>query len=129
MKLRTIKVRVKSEEAYWKGQVRRLRRVEKAAAGPTLVRVSGTELVFASLADMARALTPKRLDLMRLIRKHRPASIRELAHLAGRDAKNVMGDVQVLENLGFVESEGERRARCRRALRSDIGRIEVQVAI
>ena len=129
MKVRTIKVRVQSEEAYWKGQVRRVRRVEKAAREQQPVRVSGTELVFASLADMARALTPKRLDLLRLIRKHRPASVRELAHLAGRDAKNVLGDVAVLENLGFVESTGERRARYRRALRSDIGRIEVQVAI
>lgn len=46
-------------------------------------------LVFGSLAEMARALTPRRLELLGLIRRHQPESVRELAARAHRDMKNV----------------------------------------
>ena len=93
------------------------------------MRIHGTELVFASLADMAQALTPKRLELLRLIRRHQPSSVRELAQLAGRDLKNVLADVKALETLGLVKSEGKQKERHRKALHTDFGRIEVHVEL
>lgn len=129
MRVCRVKVRVESEDAYWKGQVQRLQEMGKALRAGKNARVQGTELVFASLTDMARTLTPKRLDLLRLIRRHQPSSVRELAQIAGRDLKNVLADVKALETLGLIESEGEQKERHRKALRTDIGRIEVHVEL
>ncbi len=129
MRVCRVKVRVEPEDAYWKGQVQRLKEIEKTLHAGKRVRVQGTELVFASLADMAQALTPKRLDLLRIIRRHQPSSVRELAQIAGRDLKNVLADVKALETLGLVESEGEQKERHRKPLRTDFGRIEVHVEL
>ena len=129
MRVCRVKVRVEPEDAYWKGQVQRLKEMEKTLHADKRVRVQGTELVFASLADMAQALTPKRLDLLRLIRRHQPSSVRELAQIAGRDLKNVLADVKALETLGLVESKGEQKERHRKPLRTDFGRIEVHVEL
>ena len=129
MRVCRVKVRVEPEGAYWKGQVQRLKEIEKTLHTGKRVRVQGTELVFASLTDMAQALTPKRLDRLRLIRRHQPSSVRELAQIAGRDLKNVLADVKALETLGLVESEGEQKERHRKPLRTDFGWIEVHVEL
>jgi len=129
MKVCRVKIRVESEDAYWKDREQRLREMEKTLHTSKRVRVQGSELVFASLADMAQALTPKRLDLLRLIRRHQPSSVRELAQIARRNLKNVLADVKALETLGLVESEGEQRERHRKPLRTDFGRIEVHVEL
>lgn len=129
MRVCRVKVRVEPENTYWKGQVQRLKEIEKSLREGKRPQVRGSELVFASLEDMAQALTPKRLDLLRLIRRHQPSSVRELAQIAGRDPKNVLADVKTLETLGLIESEGEQKERHRKALRTDVGRIEVHVEL
>jgi len=101
MRVCRVKVRVESEDAYWKGQVQRLKDLEKTIHTGGPARIQGTELVFASLTDMARTLTPKRLDLLRFIRHYHSSSVRELAQIAGRDLKNVLADVKALETLGY----------------------------
>ena len=123
-----VKVRVEPEDVYWKSQMQRLQAREKARCTGKQVRVQGTELVFASLVDMAKTLTPQRLELLRLIRRHQPSPVRELAHLAGRDLKNVLADIKALETLGLIASEGEQKERHRKALRTDFGRIEADFA-
>ena len=127
MKVCRVKIKVEPEAEYWKGQQRRLERAEKAIKAGKYPRVVGTELVFASLTDMARALTPKRLETLRLIRRHRPSSVRELAATAHRDLKNVLADVKALEALGLIETEGRGAERHRKAPRTNLSRIEVQV--
>jgi predicted transcriptional regulator len=129
MKVCRVKVKIEPEDMYWQGQIQRFKDVEKVQSEGKRVRVEGTELVFASLTDMAQALTPKRLDLLRLIRRHHPSSVRELAQLAGHDPKNVQTDIKALETLGLVVSEGEQKERHRKALRTDFGRIEVHVEL
>jgi predicted transcriptional regulator len=59
---------------------------------------------FTSLeAEAARkVLTPRRLELLRAIRRDRPASISQLAQLLGRDFKNVHADVTALTRYGLV---------------------------
>ena len=50
-------------------------------------------LSFPSLAEMAHTLTPKRLELLRLIRRHRPQPVPQLASLAGRDIKKMLAQI------------------------------------
>lgn len=129
MKVCRVRIRVRPEDEYWRGQVQRLQDVEASIQKRRRVRVEGSELVFASLIDMARALTPKRLDTLRLVRRNRPSSVRELAQIAGRDIKNVLADVKALEALGLIETEGSGKERHRKAPRTEFGRIDVQVEL
>jgi predicted transcriptional regulator len=129
MRICRVKVRVEPEDTYWRGQVQRLQELEKARRTGKQVQVRGAELVFASLLDMAKTLTPQRLELLCLIRWQQPSSVRELAYMAGRSPKNVFADIKALETLGLMGSEGEQKERRRKALRTDLERLEVQIEL
>lgn len=58
---------------------------------------------FQSLDQLRKFLTPKRLELLRVIRHKKPRSIYELAKLVERTPENVNTDIKFLEHLGFVE--------------------------
>lgn len=62
-------------------------------------------LYFTSFEVFRRALTPKRLELLRLIKTQKPRSINELARIAKRDVKNVADDVKYLRQIGLVETK------------------------
>lgn len=57
---------------------------------------------FVSLEAMRRVLTPKRLELLRMIREKHPKSFYELAHISNRDLKNVQEDVNLMARIGLV---------------------------
>ena len=59
---------------------------------------------FTSLEAARNLLTPERVKLLRLIRQRRPASLYELAQLAGRDLKNVHEDIDLLERHGLLHT-------------------------
>jgi predicted transcriptional regulator len=65
----------------------------------------GEWLYFSQVREMGKVLTPKRLELLKTIRDHRPGSVRALAELTGRNVKNVAEDLGLLASLGLVEME------------------------
>jgi predicted transcriptional regulator len=75
----------------------------KAVAAGRVVKPKRRRLFFTSPDALRRFLTPKRIDLIHLIRQHHPASIHELATLAQRDFKRVYEDVQALAETGLLE--------------------------
>jgi predicted transcriptional regulator len=62
-----------------------------------------TGVFFTSFEAFRKALTPKRLDLLRIIKTKKPSSINELARIAKRDIKNIADDVKYLEQIGLIE--------------------------
>jgi predicted transcriptional regulator len=85
----------------------------KAAAAGKKVKSKGHRLFFTSPEALRRFLTPKKLELIRLIRKRHPSSINELAALAHRDFKRVYQDVRSLTDAGMVDltkKEGRKTA-------------------
>jgi predicted transcriptional regulator len=60
-------------------------------------------IIFTSLAAVAKALSPARLELLGAILKGKPESIYALAKAVERDFKNVYSDVKVLAEIGLVE--------------------------
>ncbi len=75
----------------------------KSVAAGKKVRPKGHRLFFTSPEALRRFLTPKRLELIRLVRKRRPSSINELAVLARRDFKRVYEDIMSLSKAGLVD--------------------------
>lgn len=60
---------------------------------------------FTSFEAFRKALTPKRLELLHIIKTRKPASINELARMAKRDVKNIADDVNYLERIGLIEKK------------------------
>jgi predicted transcriptional regulator len=60
---------------------------------------------------MRKVFTPKRIELLQVIRQERPASIYALAKITGRDLRNVQDDVSILARLGLVSLSRGKHAR------------------
>ena len=75
----------------------------KAVAARKRVRPKGRRLFFTSPEALRRFLTPKRLELIRLIRRRHPTSINELATFAHRDFKRVYEDIKHLVEAGLLD--------------------------
>jgi predicted transcriptional regulator len=62
------------------------------------------EITFENAAEMARLLTPARIDLFECV-KQRALPMKDLAASLKRDVRAVSRDVSALEKYGIVESE------------------------
>ena len=65
-------------------------------------KVRERHVTFEDLPALLNALTPKRLELLREVRREPAASVRVLASRLGRDYKRVHGDVEALSAVGLV---------------------------
>ena len=106
MKPRKIHVVVKPWKEVWEEEKKIARRLDHEERDP---HWSQDTLYFTSLEELRQVLTDRRLELLRLIHKERPESIKALATLAGRDFKNVNTDVHLLARLGLIDL-GEEKA-------------------
>jgi predicted transcriptional regulator len=73
-------------------------------------QVQETHVTFLNLQTMLDTLSPRRLELLRHVRQHGAANVRELAQTLGRDDKNVHQDVAVLEFAGLLVRDGRKLA-------------------
>ena len=77
----------------------------KAAEKGRTVRATN-RVYFQDWNILCAVLTPKRLELLRHLRRSPEGGVRPLARALGRDVKRVHEDVTALANLGFI-SRGE----------------------
>ncbi|MBI4402516.1 MAG: hypothetical protein HY537_00050 [Deltaproteobacteria bacterium] len=99
MALKTIRIQLKSVDEALDDAVNVMKAIQK---GKRVKAVKGE--YFENLEAVRKILTENRLLLLRLIRKYKPQSVSELARLAKRDFKHVYGDVELLQDLGLIES-------------------------
>jgi len=105
LKAKIIKVGIKDMQAALDGFVEA---GEASLRKGKVKKESG--IYFTSVQAFRKALTPKRLELLRIIREQEPPSIHRLARLAKRNIKNVSEDVKFLVQVGLVQmKEAERR--------------------
>lgn len=89
------------------------------ATGRTLPAVE--RLSFADLPLLLKSLSPARWQLLVVLRKEGPMSVRALAKRLGRDYKNVHTDVAQLIGLQVIERTGQALVRVPwDALRADL---------
>lgn len=97
---------------------------EALARGEAVKEESG--IYFTSMEAFRKALTPKRLELLHLIKTARPTSINQLAKIAHRNIKNIAEDVNYLVQIGLVETKEE--GRCL-APRVEYDEISLKIAV
>lgn len=102
MEIKKIKIGIKTEQEALKEFADTFK---KATAGDKLKRKRG--VFFENINALRMFITPKRIELIRTIRKKRPQSTYELAQLVGRDVKSVMNDLTALKSLGLVTLKKE----------------------
>jgi len=117
IEIESLEAGVKDFKAAWKA----------GAAGQPVTPRQGT--YFTSLEAARKVLTPKRLELLRAIRRNRPASVSQLAQLVGRDFKNVYGDVQTLAQCGLVSLTARRTGRRTTVPRVPFSVLEFRIAV
>ena len=109
MKVRKVKFAIRSTGDVLKEAAETM----KSVARGKRVKPKSRRLFFTSPEALRRFLTPKKLELIRLIRERHPGSINELATLAHRDFKRVYEDVMSLVGTGLVDlrkDKGRRKA-------------------
>ena len=104
MKVKKIKVGIKSIEDVLEDTANVMKKLER---GEKVKKE--TAIYFTSLEVFRKALTPKSLELLHIIKKEKPSSINELARVSGRNIKNVSDDLKFLEQAGFVVIEAGKR--------------------
>ncbi len=106
MKIKKVRIGIKSVKDALEDAKEVMKKLER---GERLKPVREPEIYFADFEVFRKALTPKRLELMHLIRTKKPSSINELARTAKRDVKNVADDLKYLEQIGLVETKETKR--------------------
>ena len=86
------------------------------------------EVVLQREEDLQRLLSPKNIELLRIIARDEPTSIRNLCRRADRDIRQVHDNLGELETLGLVEFEQSGRAKRPRVWYDDI-EIEVSIGV
>jgi len=99
MKVRRLRIRIRDFDETLDEAVETV----KAVSTGKKVKPKGHRLLFTSPEALRRFLTPKKIELIRLIRKRHPNSINELAALAHRDFKRVYEDVMSLREAGLLD--------------------------
>lgn len=102
MKVKKVKIGIKSVQDVFRGVKETVSRIDQ---GECLKPVKGPEIYFTNFEVFRKALTPKRLELLHVIKTLKPSSINELARMAKRDVKNVADDVKYLEQIGLIETK------------------------
>ena len=84
--------------------------------------VKETHLTFFSLEDMVATLSPKRLELLKHLRRHPATSISALAKTLGRDYKRIHADVSALAHAGLI-------VRDEKGIRAPYGNVHAAVSL
>lgn len=84
---------------------------------------------FQSLNQFRKFLTPKRLELLRVIKHQKPESIYELSKLVKRTPENVNTDIKFLEQLGFLDTTKVKEVRQRVVPEVDYNKMRIEISI
>ncbi|MDO8740072.1 MAG: hypothetical protein Q7J54_00685 [Candidatus Woesearchaeota archaeon] len=100
MKIKNITVEVKPLKDVLKEAAEAMSEVRK---GKSIKARKG--LSFGSVESFREFFTPRRIELLQVIRHKHPKSIYELAKLTNRDIKSTAVDIKILEKYGLIDTK------------------------
>lgn len=124
MKIRKVKIGIKSVKEILEDFVQAGEAIER---GEKVKQEKG--VYFESIEGFRKALTTKRLQLLRLIKEKHPESLQELARLAKRDMKAIVTDIEILEELGLVDMKRKKTGRRLSTPTVGYDMIDLQIAV
>ena len=124
MKVKKVKIGIKSVREALKDFVAAGTAIER---GEKVKKEKG--VYFENIEGFRKALTPKRLELLHLIKEKHPKSLQELSRLAKRDIKSIVTDIKILESLDLVDVERKKKGRGESTPEVHYDAIELLVAV
>jgi predicted transcriptional regulator len=99
MKIKNINVEIKQLNEVLKDAAKVMNKIKK---GESIKPKKG--LSFGSVESFREFFTPKRLELLQIVKHKQPKSIYELAKLTKREIKSVVTDIKILEKYGLIDT-------------------------
>lgn len=124
MRVKRVKIGIKSVKEVLEDFVKTGEAIER---GEGVKKEKG--IYFESIEGFRKALTPKRLALLRLIKEKHPASLQELARMANRDMKSIVTDIEILESLELVNMNRKKKGRRESIPTVEYDKIELEIAV
>ena len=124
MRVKRVKIGIKSLENVLEDTKEVMKKLER---GEKVKPEKG--LYFESIEGFRKALTPKRLELLHLIREKQPRSIQELTRLSKRDIKSVATDITLLEELGLIDMKRKKEGRRESIPVVNYNKINLEIAV
>jgi len=124
MKIKKVKIGVRSVEEGLDDFATAARAIEKGKKPK-----KETGVFFESIVGFSKALTPKRLELLHMIKSKKPKSLQELARFAKRDMKSIVTDIKILEELELVDMKRKEDGRKETTPTVDYDKIDLEIAI
>ena len=124
MRVKRVKIGIKSLENVLEDTKEVMKKLER---GEKVKPEKG--LYFESIEGFRKALTPKRLELLHLIREKQPGSIQELTRLSKRDIKSVATDITLLEELGLIDIKRKKEGRRESIPVVNYNKINLEIAV
>ncbi|TLD40701.1 MAG: putative transcriptional regulator [Candidatus Jettenia ecosi] len=124
MRVKKVKIGIKSLKDVLndtKEAMRKLERGEKVKPEK--------ELYFESIKGFRKAITPKRVELLHVIKEKHPKSLQELARLSKRDIKSIVTDIAILEELGLVDMKRKKEGRKESIPTVEYNKINLEIAV
>lgn len=84
---------------------------------------------FESIEGFRKALTPRRLELLHLIKEKHPKSLQELSRFAKRDMKSIVTDIEILESLDLIDMKRRKEGRRESIPTVKYSEIELTIAV
>ena len=103
MKLKTVTVGIMSNEDYRK-------RTMAIVKGEYKPKKDEPKIWFESIKSMAQILSNENQELLKIILKNAPKSLKELEELTGRAKSNLSRTLKTLERYGIVELHKEKQS-------------------
>ena len=124
MRVKRVKVGIKSTKEVLQDFVKTCKAIER---GEKVKKEIG--VYFEDIEAFRKALTPRRLELLSLIKKHHPKSLHQLSRLADRDIKNVTQDIGLLKNLDLLSTTKAKTGRKEVSPAVNYDAIELMIAV
>jgi len=118
MKVKKVKIGIKGVKDVLDDFVRTGKAVKKEKA-----------VCFESIKGFRKAITPKRIELLHVIKEKHPKSIQELVRLTRRDIKSVVTDIGILEELGLIDMKRKSEGRRESTPIVDYSRINLEITV
>ena len=90
------------------------KRMMDIAAGKYKPKAGEPKVWFSSMKSLSEVLSDRNMQLLRTIVEEKPASIKELAVISGRQSSNLSRTLKTFESYGFVKMEKQASSRVKR---------------
>jgi predicted transcriptional regulator len=96
---RDFRIEIKNLADMGKEFIKTWRDVEQGKASEAPIE----RVYFEDIKAFVKILTPRRIEMLKVLHKNGPLTIRALSRVLDRNYKNVHQDIQLLKNIGIVE--------------------------